>query len=896
MASATSEGSIEHVAQIGSIRIGVALTDRPWQLGLDALVLSVGQVLGGLADAASAAFSSLPWDQINLDLISPASPYVLHNSSGVVPKVFILASAHRLDERRSVAVGSAAEATTQALRAAVAAGAASVGVPLVGAGRLALGIREMAEAIYRQVVPALGDLQDSVLEDVVLFDRARTTVDLIREVVAGGGRAATLSTELQGGIASDAVDAKAEITLDKDYLSIGPYVSMLATLVADATTPVPLSIGIFGEWGSGKSYFMGLLRGRISALADSPDERYVRRVKSVSFNAWHYADANLWASLADEIITQVVRADLDAAAAGSVQADLTEKLAQRSALDAEIQETEREAVELQSEIDAATESRRLSAGDLVNAVRTSSTARRLLDKLWSAVGLQGGRQEAAAMAADLGGAQAEALVLRRTSASRTGAAAAAVALALAAVAAVVAGVSPQLRAALGGVSAVLFSAAAAGATIALRLRNGMTLVRVLAGEIGANLDPRSAVDVKEKLQILHNAQEVRRRFVAQRELADARATELRQHLAELAPGARAYSQLLERASSDYYSSNLGVISTVRRDLLTLADLLAHRTDDEGADRIVLYIDDLDRCSPRRVMEVLQAVHLLLAVKLFVVVVGVDPRWLLRSLKAEHREILGADNGPALISPEDFLEKIINIPLMLPRMSAESIGDLIRGITTSASGAAGETAAPATDLIEAGSEVAQQEALTAAAGPSNAAPSRSTPRPLTDHEAELLVATGRFVDTPRDVKRLTNIYRMIRSTRDLSDAGRFLGEDGRPGDYQAVIPLLALSVYNARLSAAIVDQPRDLARQVSGGLLCRTPGSAWGDFIGDVAPQREPSSWRTGVVGEIPAADVALWARAYDGLSDMARLMTLADLAALQDWAPKVRRFSFAPWV
>ena len=27
------------------------------------------------------------------------------------------------------------------------------------------------------------------------------------------------------------------------------------------------------------------------------------------------------------------------------------------------------------------------------------------------------------------------------------------------------------------------------------------------------------------------------------------------------------------------------------------------------DRIVLYIDDLDRCSPRRVVEVLQAVHL-----------------------------------------------------------------------------------------------------------------------------------------------------------------------------------------------------------------------------------------------------------------------------------------------
>lgn len=47
------------------------------------------------------------------------------------------------------------------------------------------------------------------------------------------------------------------------------------------------------------------------------------------------------------------------------------------------------------------------------------------------------------------------------------------------------------------------------------------------------------------------------------------------------------------------------------------------------ERIVLYIDDLDRCPPKRVVEVLEAVHLLLAFPLFVVVVGVDVRWVSR---------------------------------------------------------------------------------------------------------------------------------------------------------------------------------------------------------------------------------------------------------------------------
>jgi hypothetical protein len=41
-------------------------------------------------------------------------------------------------------------------------------------------------------------------------------------------------------------------------------------------------------------------------------------------------------------------------------------------------------------------------------------------------------------------------------------------------------------------------------------------------------------------------------------------------------------------------------------------------------RIVLYIDDLDRCPEKLVVEVLRAVHLLLAFDLFVCVVAVDP--------------------------------------------------------------------------------------------------------------------------------------------------------------------------------------------------------------------------------------------------------------------------------
>jgi hypothetical protein len=48
-----------------------------------------------------------------------------------------------------------------------------------------------------------------------------------------------------------------------------------------------------------------------------------------------------------------------------------------------------------------------------------------------------------------------------------------------------------------------------------------------------------------------------------------------------------------------------------------------------------------------VIEVLEAVHLMLALELFVVVVAVDARWLIRSLEYHYRELFstGTDKAP-----------------------------------------------------------------------------------------------------------------------------------------------------------------------------------------------------------------------------------------------------------
>ena len=93
-------------------------------------------------------------------------------------------------------------------------------------------------------------------------------------------------------------------------LEIDPDVDALATLIAARAVQPPLSVGLFGDWGSGKTFFMRRLSGRVAELAaDARDSGQLqkevswhKRIVQIEFNAWHYAEGNLWASLVEHIL------------------------------------------------------------------------------------------------------------------------------------------------------------------------------------------------------------------------------------------------------------------------------------------------------------------------------------------------------------------------------------------------------------------------------------------------------------------------------------------------------------------------------------------------------------------------------------------------------------------
>ena len=719
------------------------------------------------------------------------------------------------------------------------------------------------------------------------------SADVWREML---GEEETLLTGRPVELNSD--EPEAVVRLDEawtsDPLAIRPDVEAFAALLASRDLEPPLAIGLFGPWGSGKTTFLKRLRRAVQRHADHVREpgaaggRDVANIVHVEFNAWHFAEGALISSLVDATIRQI-SAYVKAAPALGPRGWLDEKL---KAL-----ESRRRQVDASNDLQAAaTAAVSVSQAELVarehEAAQRASSLTRAVSDVWDAttaafadrpeVKDSGVLAAVGGAVQDLGELQRRVERLRARPARMLGdlgwirsAFFAVLVLVVPPLAMIVARRAAKLndvQAMLSALSALLvvvgFCARAASRAVS---NVDQVLARVIAEyERRIKQDPQ-VVEAQAALRVAQeHAQTAAAALQATREdLARARAE---------ATAASLPAQTLQLATSRIedrsYAKELTTLSLARADLEALSHILRDQRVDAGeanaglrpVDRVILYVDDLDRCKPEDVVRVLQLVHMLLAFELFVVVVAVDARWVEQALRQSYPWLSRAaapvmspssDAGPAArpsvepfapLTPEDYLDKIFQIAFWLEPMTA------------------GRAASYLTSLVRPSPPVAAAAPAGFAASVASAPATRVD---ISSVELDYMRALAAYVgSSPRRVKRLVNAYRLIKARLSDAQLAAFVtvpeSQEGaaRSGPYQIVLGLLVIGTGSQSASSAILGEL-----------------GSW-----------DPRATYTDVVRAFRSRNNPAWTTAAQVIETIMRTQVATDVTELRGWSRKVRRF------
>jgi hypothetical protein len=444
-----------------------------------------------------------------------------------------------------------------------------------------------------------------------------------------------------------------------------------------------------------------------------------------------------------------------------------------------------------------------------------------------------------------------------------------------------------------GLSSTLAVIAGCIAWAAKRAKGALDTLENFRGNIDAAIlqqtsQPRSDLAQAEREVAVTEAAVVQ--AAEQYAQAEQRVREAKRDLESGTARGRLNQFIRDKVVSGDYARHLGIVATIRKDFGQLARIMSDARDEQPGDagdqleqehrrrvklflkqhghmleedeikalqertddrdlrlfrRIVLYIDDLDRCPPAKVIEVLQAIHLLLYFNLFVVVVAVDARWVSRALMERYRGLLddettkGRKRPAAPASAYDYLEKIFQIPYWVRPMEAPASRDFIASLVAAdvPSVAPARLPAPPPPQLKVDPPPAPGATPGGTANPAPAPTSPPTlppvppappppppaipvidPRPetltLTSWEAQLMRRLAPYLgQSPRRAKRFVNVYRLVKTALPRSKSETLVGPEGGSFGYRALLTQLAIvtgaprtaALYFSALSAATSDE-------------------------------------------------------------------------------------------
>jgi len=623
----------------------------------------------------------------------------------------------------------------------------------------------------------------------------------------------------------------------EDHLGINNDVMAFARIMAAKSFQPPLAVALLGKYGAGKSFFMKKLRAQIEVLSDhKPPGIYCGGIAQIHFNAWSYLDANLWASIVTRIfdglyeyIASYTKSEAEKIA---VKQQLSQKLTitreevdilekQKRSISEQIKVLEAEKEKLKHDLDKKI--REVREHTFMNVIATVDEKFEVRKKIKDALENNPTYidseeklreilpkefwQNPHAIYTEIRSRytflkeffRKEKIVWHLVW--------------LIAILLLICAVPPAIVALTGYLEHFNF-------TIPQVVLSALFVARACWNRWRATyqeLQPLIASFWRIKEDYEQEEKAARARFERQ---SAALKLQIDQGNAELvaldhqiqqantvkadldfrinnAQATEAFYAFIERRSkSDDYKKHLGLVSIIRNDFEILSQLFDEHNREAMAfrakfskplERIILYIDDLDRCSEERVVEVLGAVNLLMAFPLFIVVVGVDPRWVKNALIRNHQwQFTGSANGrqvvPGIevIESSNYLEKIFQVPFYLKEATDSSVKEMLEALSRAGGPPGGQPAPAPVNRPEAEDGPLADDDGKLAGPPQNAdgngqgqfyerqqAEDIHEILVLSDHEIKMMQGLSRVIgNNPRAIKRFVNVYRIMKAHREL----------------------------------------------------------------------------------------------------------------------------------
>ncbi len=114
-----------------------------------------------------------------------------------------------------------------------------------------------------------------------------------------------------------------------------------------------------------------------------------------------------------------------------------------------------------------------------------------------------------------------------------------------------------------------------------------------------------------------------------------------------------------------YEQNVGFLAQFEEDFKHVIDIVT----EEGDRKLVVFIDDLDRCTPPHAADIIEAINVLLDADHCIFVIGMDSKTVASSIRAKYRDMEDYDDdydSSGLTLGQRFLEKIIQINFHIPK--------------------------------------------------------------------------------------------------------------------------------------------------------------------------------------------------------------------------------------